>query len=36
MHIKANMDDCALVIDEFLPKDLFKKIKDYNYKTENS
>jgi|TARA_R110002012_G_scaffold307789_1_gene513517 Rps23 Pro-64 3,4-dihydroxylase Tpa1-like proline 4-hydroxylase len=35
MHIKANMDDCALVIDEFLPKDLFKKIKDYNYKTEN-
>jgi len=36
MHIGANIDDCALVINEFLPKDLFKKIKNYNYEHDCS
>ena len=29
MYIKANIDDCALIINEFLPDELFKKIKNY-------
>ena len=31
MHIKANIDDCAIIINDFLPNDLFKKISNYNY-----
>ena len=33
MKIFANIDDCALAIDDFLPTDLFNKIKSYNYFT---
>jgi|TARA_R100001460_G_scaffold19937_1_gene41282 Rps23 Pro-64 3,4-dihydroxylase Tpa1-like proline 4-hydroxylase len=32
MYLKANIDDCALIINDFLPNELFKKIKNYNYK----
>ena len=31
MYIAANIDDCALVINDFLPPDLFKKISEYDY-----
>ena len=31
MYIKANIDDCALLINDFLPKNLFKKISNFNY-----
>ncbi len=31
MYIKANIDDCALIINEFLPQELFKKISNYKY-----
>ena len=31
MYIAANIDDCALVINEFLPLELFNKISKYNY-----
>ena len=34
MYIKANIDDCALIINEFLPDELFKKIKNYDYKLD--
>ena len=33
MYIAANIDDCALIINEFLPDELFKKIKNYKYKS---
>ena len=36
MHISANIDDCAIIIDDFLPVDLFKKISNFNFVTENS
>jgi len=36
MHIKANIDDCALIIQDFLPNELFKKIKKYNYKHDSN
>ena len=26
MHVKANIDDCAIIINEFLPSELFKQI----------
>ena len=26
MHIEANIDDCALLISDFLPKNLFKSL----------
>ena len=35
MYIKANIDDCALLINEFLPEDLFEKIKNYDYKIDD-
>ena len=28
MYLKANIDDCALIINDFLPNELFKKIND--------
>ena len=31
MKIHANIDDCALIINDFLPKDLFKQIANFNY-----
>ena len=31
MHIAANIDDCAIIIDEFLNKDFFKEISSFNY-----
>ena len=31
MHIFANVDDCALIINDFLPLNLFKKIVDFKY-----
>jgi Rps23 Pro-64 3,4-dihydroxylase Tpa1-like proline 4-hydroxylase len=31
MHIFANIDDCALIINDFLPLDLFKKIVNFKY-----
>jgi|TARA_R110002012_G_scaffold123223_1_gene273582 Rps23 Pro-64 3,4-dihydroxylase Tpa1-like proline 4-hydroxylase len=31
VYIFANIDDCALIVNDFLPKDLFKKIVDFNY-----
>jgi Rps23 Pro-64 3,4-dihydroxylase Tpa1-like proline 4-hydroxylase len=31
MYIKANIDDCAIIINDFLPNDLFKKISNFNY-----
>jgi Rps23 Pro-64 3,4-dihydroxylase Tpa1-like proline 4-hydroxylase len=31
MYIKANIDDCAVIINDFLPDDLFKKISNFNY-----
>ena len=36
MHISANIDDCALIIDNFLPVDLFTKISNFNFVTEES
>ena len=33
MYISANVDDCALIINDFLSQDLFKKINKYQYKT---
>jgi len=35
MHIKANIDDCAIIIDDFLPNDLFKKISSFKYSSNN-
>jgi len=32
MYLKANIDDCAIIINDFLSDELFKKIKNYNYK----
>jgi|TARA_E500000318_G_scaffold64339_1_gene59462 Rps23 Pro-64 3,4-dihydroxylase Tpa1-like proline 4-hydroxylase len=32
MYLKANIDDCAIIINDFLSDKLFKKIKHYNYK----
>ena len=34
MYIKANIDDCALLINDFLPKNLFKKISSFNYSVD--
>ena len=31
MNIFANIDDCALIINDFLPLNLFKKIVDFKY-----
>jgi hypothetical protein len=31
VYIFANIDDCALIINDFLPTDLFKKIVNFNY-----
>jgi hypothetical protein len=31
MHISANIDDCAIIIDNFLEKNIFKKISNFNY-----
>jgi|TARA_R100001015_G_C4613652_1_gene169360 Rps23 Pro-64 3,4-dihydroxylase Tpa1-like proline 4-hydroxylase len=31
MHIFANVDDCALIINDFLPLDLFQKIVNFKY-----
>lgn len=31
MHIKGNIDDCAIIISDFLPNSLFKKIFNFNY-----
>tara|TARA_R100000995_G_scaffold43782_1_gene20496 strand:- start:1039 stop:1614 length:576 start_codon:yes stop_codon:yes gene_type:complete len=31
MYIKANIDDCAVIINDFLPNDLFKKISNFNF-----
>ena len=31
MHIFANVDDCALIINDFLPLNLFKKIVNFKY-----
>lgn len=36
MYIKANIDDCALIINDFLPNKLFEKIKNYNYEHDSS
>ena len=36
MHVAANIDDCAITINEFLPLDLFKKISEFDYKTNLS
>ena len=36
MYIYANIDDCALVINDFLSPELFHKISTYNYKTNLS
>ena len=36
MYIAANIDDCAVIINEFLPLDLFKKISEFDYKTNLS
>ena len=30
MHVAANIDDCAITINEFLPLDLFKKISEFD------
>ena len=35
MQIKANIDDCALIISNFLPQELFLKIVNYNFKINN-
>ena len=31
MKIYANIDDCALIIKDFLPDDLFKEVAKFNY-----
>ena len=31
MYIKANIDDCAIIINDFLPNNLFKKISNFNF-----
>lgn len=36
MHISANIDDCALIIDDFLPITLFTTISNFNFVTEKS
>lgn len=36
MYIKANIDDCAIIINDFLPKELFKKISNYKYNTTSN
>jgi len=36
MHIKANIDDCAIIINDFLPYDLFKKINSLDFKTDQN
>tara|TARA_R100000742_G_C4272808_1_gene92139 strand:+ start:919 stop:1494 length:576 start_codon:yes stop_codon:yes gene_type:complete len=36
MYVYANIDDCALIINDFLPPELFNKISTYNYKTNLS
>ena len=33
MYVAANIDNLAIIINEFLPLDLFKKISEFNYKT---
>ena len=35
MHIEANIDDCALLISDFLPKNLFKKISSFDYSVDS-
>jgi Rps23 Pro-64 3,4-dihydroxylase Tpa1-like proline 4-hydroxylase len=32
MYISANIDNCALIIKDFLPEDFFKEISEYKYK----
>tara|TARA_R100000030_G_scaffold36699_1_gene27414 strand:- start:983 stop:1558 length:576 start_codon:yes stop_codon:yes gene_type:complete len=34
MYIKANIDDCAIIINDFLPNDLFKAITSLNLKAD--
>ena len=36
MHISANIDDCALIINDFLSQELFNKISTYNYEANVS
>ena len=36
MYVAANIDDCAIIINDFLSPDLFKKISNYNYKNSFS
>jgi len=36
MYISANIDDCAIIINDFLPNDLFQKISSFSYNTELS
>ena len=33
MYIQANIDDSAVVINDFLSKELFNKISNYKYET---
>ena len=35
MYIKANIDDCAIIINDFLPNDLFKKISSFKYNSDS-
>ena len=36
MYIYANIDDRSLVINDFLPQELFNKISTYNYEANRS
>ena len=36
MYIAANIDDCALVINDFLPSELFKLVSNYDYNLKYS
>ena len=36
LYIAANLDDCALIIKDFLPLDLFKSVSNYDYNSRSS
>jgi|TARA_E500000318_G_C3557200_1_gene211664 hypothetical protein len=36
LYIAANLDDCALIIKDFLPLDLFKSVSNYDYNSRYS
>ena len=36
MYIKANIDDWKFIIQDFLPNELFKKIKNYDYRHDSN